>query len=99
MLAITEDAHEDVLSGNVAVDDASDDDGWDGNTPDGLAHRHGVGSRQSRGGNIRTDIDVGDDGGDQVQRCVGDLEQSQSLGEVLGLLELVDDAEEAGVAG
>lgn len=97
VLGVAEHAREDVLGGDVAVDDAGDDDGRDGDAPDGLAHGLGAGGGEGGRGHVRADEDVDDDGGEEVQGRVGDLEEGEGLGPVLGLLELANDGEEAGV--
>ena len=97
VLRAAEDPHEDVLGGDVAVDDAGDDDGGDGDAPDGPADLPGPGGRERGRGHVGPHVDVDDDGGDQVQRRVADLQERQRLGPVLGLLELRHDAEEARV--
>lgn len=83
----------------MAVDYASNDNGGDGNSPDDLSHQGRTSSRESRRGNIRAHKDIDDNGGEDVEDGIDDLEESQGLGPVLGLLELGDDAEEARVAG
>lgn len=99
VLGVAEDSLEDVGGGNVAVDDTSDDNGGDGNTPDDLSHGMRTSSGKSRRWDIGSDKDVDDDSGEEVENSIDDLEESQSLGPVLGLLELVDNSEEARVAG
>lgn len=93
-----EDAAKDVLGRYVAVDDTCEDDGGDGDAPDDLADGDGTGSGKGGGRNGRADVVVDDDGGDDVQRGVADLEEHEGLGPVVGLLELGHDAEEARVA-
>lgn len=83
----------------MAVNNTSDDDGRDGDTPDDLSHSSRTSGRQSRRRNIRSDKDIDDDGGEEVESSVDDLEESQSLGPILRLLKLRDDSEEARMAG
>lgn len=97
VLAIAEDSAKDVLAGNVAVNDASNDNGGDGDNPNGDEHAT-LGREQGGGGNVGADVDVDNDCGDEVERSVDELEESESLGPVVGVLELANDAEEARVA-
>jgi len=99
VLGVAEDALEDVGGGDVTVDDTSDDNGRDGDTPDDLAHGSRSSGRQSGRRNIRANEDVDDDSGEEVKGGVDNLEEGKSLGPVLRLLELVDNGEEARVAG
>lgn len=99
VLGVAEDALEDVGGGDVSVDNTGDDDGGNGDTPDNLAHGGGPSSGESGGGNIRADKDVDDDSGEEVKSGVDNLEESKSLGPILGLLELVDNSEKTRVAG
>lgn len=70
----------------------------DGDAPDDLPHDGGSRGGEGGRGDRVADEDVDDDGGEEVQGEVEDLEESQGLGPVLRLLELGDDAEEARVA-
>lgn len=98
VLAVAEDAAKDVLARDVAVNNTSNDNRGDGNAPDGLAHGGRAGSQEGGGWDVGTDVDVDDDGGDNVEGGVGDLEQGEGLGEIVGILKLANDAKEARVA-
>lgn len=82
----------------MAVNNTSNNNSRDGDTPDDLSHGSRTSGRKRRRRNIRSDKDVDDDGGEEVESSVDDLEESQSLGPILWLLELRDDSEEARVA-
>lgn len=97
MRRVAEDADKDVLGRDVAVDDTCDDDGRDRNAPDDAREDVTRRGRESWGGNVPADKVVDHDGCEEVKDRVGNLEQGESLGPVFGLLELVDDGEEARV--
>ena len=68
-----------------------------GNTPNDLSDDRRSSSGKSGRRNARADEDIDDDGGEEVKSGIGDLEEGESLGEVIGVLELGNDGEEARV--
>lgn len=96
--AVAEKTYVDVFDTDVTVDDASDDDGRDGDTPCYFGD-DGAGAVERWAGHLIAGEVVDDHGGDQIHRDVADLEECQGLGEVARILELGDEGEEGWVAG
>lgn len=91
-------AHVDVFGRHVAVDDACDDDGGDGDAVGDFAD-HGGGGAEGGGCDVRAGVAVDDDGGDDVHARVTALEEEKGAGVVCGGVELGNEGEEGDVSG
>lgn len=98
MLRVSKDACVDVLRRNVGVNDGGDSNCRDCNSPNCFADYNAASRRKSRRGDVWPDVDVDDDGGDNIESGVRYLQEGECLWPVIRIFELSDDAEEDGVA-
>lgn len=82
----------------MAVDDAGDDDGGDGDAVGDFADR-GRGGTQGGGCDVCAGVAVDDDGGDDVHGRVTALEEEEGAWVVLRGVQLGDEGEEGDVSG
>jgi hypothetical protein len=97
VLSASEDTDVDVLGSDVTEDDTGDDDGRQGDTPGDLGDQRRSTAQGGAGNHITSEV-VDDNSSDQVKGSVNGLEGHQSLGVVLRVTELTDEAQPCGVS-
>ena len=90
------DAQINVLRRDVTENDTGDDNGRQG---DAVGHflQHRVGRAQGRGSHILSGVDVGDNGRDDVNDDIEDLQQTEGFGEIARVFQFSHDTEEGDV--